>query len=110
MQPWLDAFLLTQLIEIPIYLWLLRPAQIWKRGLLGFAATAVTHPVVWFALHRLASDLGLSYLVYVAAAECYAVAVEGLLLWTFKQKNAWRVALIANMASFGIGLLLDLSK
>ena len=107
MQPWLEAFLLTQCIEVPLYCALLRSVPIPKRIALGFSATAVTHPVVWFVIHSISKDFGLPHAGYMFVAECYAVGVEGLLLWAFGQRKPWAVALLVNMVSFGAGLTLQ---
>lgn len=66
---WLVAFFFTQLFEMPIY---------WKatRSLrVGFFASAMTHPVVWFVFPLLMQH-GVSYGAMVALAELFAVIAE----------------------------------
>jgi hypothetical protein len=113
--PWFWAFLFTQIVEVPIY----------KRGMRArvheaFGASALTHPIVWFVipelwdwfyLHVLATHAGLllnldaRYYIMVAIAETFAVSAEA---WYFRflgLDKPWRWAFIANMASFGLGML-----
>jgi hypothetical protein len=52
---WLRAFLFTQLVEMPVYLVLLPVSRA-----RAFAASAVTHPFVWFVFPLLAY-VGLPY-------------------------------------------------
>ena len=66
---WWVAFFFTQLFEMPIY---------WKAtGSLrvGFFASAITHPVVWFVFPLL-MEQGVDYVPMVALAEIFAVVVE----------------------------------
>ncbi len=44
---WLDAFLLTLLIEMPIYFYFIKK-KVWERLFLSFAPTAIAHPPLWF--------------------------------------------------------------
>lgn len=115
MSAWLSAFLFTQAVEIPIYLRAqLAPrdgdqradaqrAPPWPRALLvAFAASAITHPIVWFVIPRLIPG---DYLTMVAIAEAFAVLVEALWLraWGLERPLTW--ALFANAASLSVGLL-----
>jgi hypothetical protein len=93
---WLSAFVFTQVVEVPIW-----TRAFGGRRWLAFAASALTHPVVWFVLPR----LGLPYWAYVGVAEAYAVAVEALWAWRFGVRRAWAWSLLANGASFGLGML-----
>ena len=106
--PWLSAFFVTQAVEVPIYALALgrEPvARSWPRRLgLGFLASAITHPVVWFVLPAL---LGLEeYARYFVIAESFAVVAEATLLrivgvsWT--RALVW--ALVANGSSVVVGL------
>src|SRR5262249_35014609 len=54
---WIYAFLFTQAVEVPIYVFALRggpetPPQraLAKRVLIAFGASALTHPIVWFVI------------------------------------------------------------
>lgn len=94
---WLGAFAFTQLVEVPVY----RRAGCSWRG--AFAASAITHPVVWFVIFPL---LRARYAEKVVVAEAFAVLVEALWL-RVALKNprplAWSLA--ANGLSFGLGML-----
>ena len=66
---WFVAFFFTQLFEMPVY---------WKatRSLrVGFFASAITHPVVWFVFPLL-MEHGVDYVPMVVLAELFAVLVE----------------------------------
>lgn len=111
---WLDAFLLTQVVEVPIYLYALRRAVPKKprRLAVAFGASAVTHPVVWLVIPELVyagwSPLPATYATLVLVAEGFAVLVETAWLRAFDLRRALLWAFGANMASFGTGQLLRL--
>ena len=97
---WLGAFLLTQLIEIPIYVGLLRCSL--PRA---FGASALTHPVIWFGFFHARAPGG--YWERVIAAELFAVVFEAAY---FRPRGRRRVAvaaiaaLTANAASVAVGV------
>lgn len=113
--PWFWAFLFTQIVEMPIYMRGLR-ARVHE----AFGATALTHPIVWFVIPelfdwfyqsayaphaslRMSSDA--RYWVMVAFAETFAVVTEALYFRFLGLEKPWRWAFIANMSSFGLGML-----
>lgn len=104
---WLGAFALTQLVETPIHARALGPGRPWaRRLLLGFGASAITHPIVFFGFPRLLPTLFTrDYWSGVAAAEAFAVAVEALYLRRLGVERAIPWALLANAASVAVGLL-----
>ena len=92
LERWLAAFLLTQLVEVPIYGYALR-----GRLLLAFAASAITHPIVWFVIQPLWPG---RYYQGVLLAETFAVAVEALYLRRAAElPRAWAWSIGANAAS-----------
>jgi hypothetical protein len=99
MTRWLAAFLLTQVLEAPIYR---RAGASWRTALL---ASTVTHPVVWFGFPLL-GRVGLGYWGMVAAAETFAVGLEALWLSTHGVRRALAWSLLANATSVCGGLLL----
>jgi hypothetical protein len=131
LRPWLDALALTQLVEAPLYVWLLRGAAARARGLGGGAgwlaalgASAWTHPVVWFVFPPCvfgvwqqwlgaASDDPKGYIWMLTLAEAFAVAGEaaywraltrlagGAIPW----REALRWSLLANGASVLVGVV-----
>lgn len=101
---WLGAFAFTQACELP--LWFLA----FRRGgapradalVLGFCASALTHPIVWFGFPR----LPLPYAARVALSEAFAVGFEALFARRFGVPRAWAWSLGANGLSAGLGLAL----
>lgn len=108
---WLYAFLFTQAVEIPIYLYGLRRARLELGGLarvaVAFGASALTHPIVWFVFPRYWHTLHLpgGYWGMVAAAEAFAVLAEAIYLAvaTMNPGQAFGWALLANGASVSLG-------
>lgn len=100
---WGKAFAFTQAVEAPIYRWLV-PAG-WGAAL---AASAITHPFVWFAFPWLGERLDLSWTVTVILSEVFAVATEAAffrIACDVRWRRAALVSLGANMASVTLGLL-----
>jgi hypothetical protein len=99
---WIKAFLLTQIFEMPIYFTALKGREWWKRLLIAYGASALTHPLVWWAVGRWAH---VDYWTVVAGAEVFAVVAEAAFLHVHGVKRAWLWALGTNAWSFGLGLL-----
>ncbi len=108
-EEWFAAFLLTTAVETPIVFAMLRRSEPDRARLVGIAlfASLVSHPAVWFVFTQL-------FLVgtpgYVVAAEGWAILVEAVfylvVIRGVSVARAFAVSLVANAASFGIGLLL----
>ena len=110
------GYLLTVLIETPILLVGLSSRHAFKRKLLaGVWLTACTYPVVILVLPLLfAPEARFSYLI---VAETFAPVAECILFWlAFGQegllgkRSMWRdfaAIIVANLASFGLGELLN---
>ena len=103
---WLSAFLITQIVEMPVYAYALRTRPWPKRLAIGFGASAITHPIVFFTAPWLIESMG--YGGYVAIAEGFAIAAEAFYLRLWKLPNALLWSLGANAASWGTGRLLRL--
>ncbi|MFO1326212.1 MAG: hypothetical protein U1F56_02550 [Rubrivivax sp.] len=97
---WLPAFALTQAVEAPIYRWGARAS--WARA---FGASALTHPLVWFAAPALLEP-AVGYTAMVAVAEAFAVGAEALWIGRGGVTRPLRWSLIANAASLAVGLAL----
>lgn len=95
---WLSAFAVTQAVEVPIYLRALP-----GRPVACFAASLVTHPVVFFVFPEVWPG---SYWAQVAAAEAFAVGVEAAYLSALGVSRSVWWALGANAASLAVGLTL----
>jgi hypothetical protein len=112
MHAWLGAFLFTQAVEVPIWAQALRwdrrlapgrePWSMWINVAIGFGASAITHPFVWFWFPRHAPG---TYWVMVLQAEAFAVLVEAAYTRAFGLRWALGWSLVANGASAGLGLL-----
>ena len=81
---WLGAFVLTQLVEAPLYAWSLRrwstsPAG--ERVVVALLPSALTHPLLWLAFPTLREHL--SYGATVVVAEALVVAVEAFVIARF---------------------------
>lgn len=102
---WLLAFLITQVVEMPIYQRAFAPERSQTHRLaIAFGASAITHPIVWFVFREGIED----YLTYLLIAETFAWVAEGLWfrLWRIDHPFAW--SLCANAASVAAGGLIQL--
>lgn len=102
MSAWWQAFLLTQLVEVPIYLYGARTLPTVSRIVLALGASAVTHPIVWFIFpwHEW------PFLPTALVAEAFAIATEALLAHLAGLRRAIVWSFVANAASMMIGLAL----
>ena len=101
---WLKRFALTQAVELPVYWLALAPRPAAHRLAIGFAASALTHPLVVFALHPALAPLGEPW--RLLAMEGLVVAFEGWWLRRFGVRDPWLWALVANAASVAVGATL----
>lgn len=106
---WFGAFLFTQAVEIPVYVLALRADRgkefpLGKAVGLGFVATLITHPFVWFAFPSLRASMGWGYWTYVLIAELFAVGVEAAYFRALRLPKPLAWAVVANGASAGLGL------
>ncbi len=108
---WVQAFLLSLVVEVPIVLGLTRaiPAPLWKRAAFAFFATLATHPIVWFVI----PELGVRDPARLMLSEAWAFGAELVFYKLVFDGLTWaRAALasvVANTASFGLGALMWLS-
>ena len=110
------GYLVTILIETPVLLaGLPRPVTLKQRLLCGIWLTACTYPIVVLVLPTLFLDQ--SRILYLAIAETFAPVAEWLLFWAaFRAAGLTRpqwvqsmaAIVIANLASFGVGEILNL--
>ncbi|VVC72080.1 Uncharacterised protein [uncultured archaeon] len=101
----LQALILTNLLEAPIYV-LFYPKRAWQQViLLMLAFNLLTLPFVWFVFYPLIED----YSTYFVVAESFAFLVEAGILWLVFRREGWQNALLASAAanalSAGAGLL-----
>jgi hypothetical protein len=108
LRAWFIAFCLTVVVEMPIVTWLSRRAEprLARRAIVVLAGNALSHPAVWFVFPA----LGLAWGVTTTISEVWAWLLEALLYRFALGKMTWRpalgVSLVANAASFGLGLAL----
>lgn len=104
---WLTAFLLTQVVEMGVYVSVPGPERpLRERLAIAFGASAITHPLVWFVITPLYLPLGFEWWTAVAIAEAFAFLAEALWLLAFSHplKYAFTASAVANGLSFTIGL------
>jgi hypothetical protein len=104
---WAIHFALTQAVELPIYAAGCPAWPIWRRIAVGFGASALTHPWLWFVLPPLL--LGhIRYGVYLALVEPMIALVEAFYLagMGLPLRRAFLLSMLANAASLTAGLLL----
>ena len=110
------GYLLTILIETPILLiGLSKRHSIRRRLLAGIWLTACTYPIVVLVLPPLFE--GRARAVYLIVAETFAPVAECILFWfayglpeELGKRSMWRdflAIVIANLASFGVGEVLN---
>jgi len=104
------GYLVTIAIETPILFLGLSPHHSKRRRVLaGIWLTACTYPIVILVLPLLLMER--SATLYLVVAEVFAPVAECLLFWlAFGREAKWRdfaVIVIANLASFGVGEILN---
>ena len=110
------GYLLTIAIETPVLVFGLSPQHKLKRRLLaGVWLTGCTYPIVTLVLPLLL--INQARVFFLLVAEVFAPVAECLLFWLafdsiagLKTRQTWRdflVIVIANLASFGIGEVLN---
>ena len=104
------GYLVTIAIETPILFLGLSPHHPKRRRIFaGIWLTACTYPIVILVLPLLLMER--SAPLYLVVAEVFAPVAECLLFWlAFGREAKWRdfaVIVIANLASFGVGEILN---
>lgn len=100
LEAWLRAFIVTELVEAPIYRY--GYGAKWRHA---FGASAITHPIVWFVFFGPIGDaFAAAYETRIVLAELFAWLVEAAYLRKVSGLNhtlAWAFA--ANAASVAAG-------
>ena len=99
---WPGAFLLTQLVEAPIYFRAARALPLLKRTPYAFGASTLTHPIIWCCLPWET----MPYATLLMIAECFAIAVEGLWGCCWRVPRPWLTSLVANAISLISGIVI----
>ena len=125
---WEAIFLFTQAVEVPLLVLVLRreltpKPSIARAAVIGFGATALTHPVVTFAIPRVTAGLfdwmaqrgmgvvwsgAFRWVVLAACCEGFAVGMEAVYLRAFRLRRALLWSLAVNFASASLGLCCSL--
>ena len=105
---WLRAFLLTLLLEIPVFVLFVRGrVPMLRAALAGAAGTCLTHPLLWLVWPYLNPD---HYASNLAIAEVIIAMVETVtfhaIVWRVKLGRSAAASFTANALSTGIGLLI----
>ena len=109
---WLHAFLLTLVIEVPVFVLVWRFGRslrrpLWRIAAAGAAGTVLTHPLLWFVWPRVVTD----YNMYVLTGEVIVAVVESFTFFALARpitlRRAIAASLLANGASYGIGVLVQ---
>ena len=104
---WFLSLLFTWVVEIPVFVQLVRGTVPWPRAAIaGAAGTLLTHPLLWFVWPRI---VGPDYTVYVGSGELTVGVVESLTFFALARPvSFWRAvstSFLANAASYGLGVL-----
>lgn len=102
-----EALLLTLVVEAPLVLWLTArwPIPPIRRLACAVLPSVVTHYWAWHTMGNFGAH---DYATGVLLIEMVVIAVEGLFLQWLGRSTvgaAWRVSLLANVASASIGLV-----
>ena len=111
---WACAFALTLAVEVPIFVLLARHTAAKRKvpscsrrraAAAGALGSCITHPLLWFVWPFVVTD----YTAYIISGELLVTAVESFTFYLFARpisfKRAALVAVTANAASFGSGML-----
>ena len=111
---WAAAFGMTLAVEVPIFVLLARytaaklkvPSCTKRRAALaGALGSCITHPLLWFVWPFVVRD----YTAYIISGELLVAVIESLTFYLaakpISPKRAAFVAVTANAASFGFGVL-----
>jgi hypothetical protein len=104
---WAAAFALTQVVEAPLYLLLSRRMPAFRRWCYALGASAITHPVLWFALPWESAGTSRNYWTLAIAGEAGVLAVEIVYGFLLRAPRPVLAACTANAASILAGILLQ---
>ena len=102
MLQWLHAYLLTQVIEVPLYLRAGRRRPDHSSLLAAAGASTLTHPILWFCFPWGPEH----YLQSLIAGETFVVLTEAALLYAARYPRPLLTSLAVNAISCATGLAL----
>ncbi len=105
---WLRYFILTLVVEAPVYTLISRKDVPARRAVLAaVACSAVTHPLLWFAWKPMIKAIGGGYSTYIVSGELLVGVIEGFIFYAVARPSKFSTALgasfIANACSYGVG-------
>lgn len=105
---WARAYALTQLIEVPVYLYAARRLPPAKRWIFALGASTLTHPALWY-LFPWPDDPEAAggYLTVTVIGELWVFLTESLWGMVLRVPRPWLWSFIANAASFAAGLTVN---
>jgi len=103
---WLRSFLLTILLELPVFALITRKVVPFRKSAAaGAAGTCITHPLLWFVWPLVVFD---NYTVYLLTGEALVVVIESFtyhaLARPVSRRRAFSASLCANALSASLGL------
>lgn len=106
---WFQVFLLTLIIEVPVFVLFVRKIVPLRRALLaGAAGTAFTHPLLWIVWYLRIFEG--HYWWYFWSGELFAAVVESLTFYAIARPVSFRRAVFAsftaNAVSAALGMFL----
>ena len=99
---WFQAFVFTQLVEVPIY------RRFFGASIpLAFGASAITHPIVWLVFLYGGRLAGFSFVARAVSAELFAWLVEAAYFARLaRPKPGAARALVGSLLANGVSLAL----
>ncbi len=104
---WPASFLLTLVVELPLYVAVSRKrVPVWTGCLAGAVCSATTHPLLWFVWPLVVKR----YVLFVVTGELLVLAIEGAVFYALTRPTSWTLSylagFVANAASLGVSLIL----
>ncbi len=106
---YLQYFLSTFALELPVYSLFLQSKGIKKVLAYTFVLNLLTHPIIFFAFPFLLEKMSATYGIYLLCAEVFAPLVEGIVLSRLAQislRKSLAIAVVANLFSWWAGVYL----
>lgn len=101
---WLEAFVVTLAVEVPLALVCLRARPRGRVVAAAVLANAASHPLLWFVVLRVLPG---PFLANVLAGECVVVALEAIVylaVLRLRPGHALAVSATLNAASYLVGI------
>jgi hypothetical protein len=101
---WARAYGLTQLIEVPLYLYAARKLPAARRWLYALGASTLTHPVLWFLFPWPEAPATMrDYIPVFVSGEGFVIIAEAYWGWLLRVPRPLKWSILANGASILAG-------